>query len=85
MRRRMQGLSHRHVHMRYKIWVDDMAGTRGKSFKPFLNMRMIFSGTTVDGPIGWLKIRADFRAARSRTVAGEEPRVCMHGGQLGRK
>lgn len=38
IKRREMGLTYPHIHMRYKVWVDDMAGTRGNKFSPFLNM-----------------------------------------------
>lgn len=30
--------------MRYKAWFDDMGGSRGKKYSPFLNMRIVFAG-----------------------------------------
>lgn len=33
--------------MRYKLWVDDMKGVRGKKYSPFLNVCMVYAGIPV--------------------------------------
>lgn len=48
-RRREAGLLARtlpRVIVRYKLWIDDMSGVRSKKYCPFLNVRMVFAGTS---------------------------------------